>query len=302
MSVVDEGQARPTQRSHTMPASAMASLSFVAEPRAYFTFRRWIDRVIALILLIPGMFIMGCLVVLVRLTSPGPGIFRQKRVGQGGRTFLMYKIRTMRSDAEAGTGPVWTRPSDPRVTAIGRILRKLHLDELPQLINVLKGEMLLLGPRPERPEFVAVLSEQIPGYLQRLSVPPGVTGLAQINLPPDTDLDSVRRKLVLDLEYIEEAGPVLDLRMFLCTMVRLVGLPGDALMRLFRLRRHVTLSPRDPHLFHPTQWNTPHAQVASCAVGPGHLGALWHDSHKIVVTGSEQFPLADNPTICRKPR
>ena len=130
--------------------------------------------------------------LLVRLTSRGPGIYKQARVGKDGRKFMMYKIRTMRQDAEAASGPMWTQAHDPRVTFLGRVLRKLHLDELPQLFNVLKGEMSLVGPRPERPEFVRVLAEAIPGYRNRLAVRPGVTGLAQVNLPPDTDIASVR--------------------------------------------------------------------------------------------------------------
>lgn len=211
----------------------------------YFAWKRVFDRIAAILLLIPGLPVIAILTLLVRLTSRGPGIFCQKRVGQDGCPFLMYKIRTMRQDAEAATGPVWTQQSDPRITLVGRILRKLHLDEFPQLFNVLKGEMSLIGPRPERPEFVAVLAEQIPGYLQRLAVPPGITGLSQINLPPDTDLDSVRRKLVLDLEYIEQAGPLLDFRMLCCTLTRLLGLPGEQVMTLFGLRRHVTLPAND---------------------------------------------------------
>src|SRR6185436_18198088 len=139
---------------------------------------------------------------------------------------------------ETKSGPVWSAPgSDPRVTRLGYWLRKLHLDELPQLFNVLRGEMSLIGPRPERPEFVKVLAESIPGYMDRLRVAPGITGLAQINLPPDTDLNSVRRKLVLDLEYIETASFLLDLRMFVCTLFRLIGVRGDTAMRVMWLTR-----------------------------------------------------------------
>jgi hypothetical protein len=147
----------------------------------------------------------------------------------------------MRLDAETGTGPVWTSGKrDPRITPLGRILRSLHLDELPQLFNVLRGEMSLIGPRPERPEFVVVLAEEIPGYMNRLAVLPGITGLAQINLPPDTDLDSVRPKQILDLDYIRTAGPWLDLRMLLCTLLRLVGISGARAMRLMRVDRSVS--------------------------------------------------------------
>jgi lipopolysaccharide/colanic/teichoic acid biosynthesis glycosyltransferase len=212
-------------------------------PSPYFRWKGVIGWVLALILLLPGLPIIGILVLLVRLTSKGPGIHRQTRIGKDGKPFTMYKIRTMAHDTEAQIGVVWTRPGDARITHLGRVLRKLHLDELPQLFNVLKGEMHLIGPRPERPEFVHALAKVVPGYTNRLAVRPGITGLAQINLPPDTDLESVRCKLALDLEYVGSAGPVLDIRMFLCTCVRLLGLPGEYSMRMFQLQRDVTNHP-----------------------------------------------------------
>jgi hypothetical protein len=163
-----------------------------------------------------------------------------------GRIFIMYKLRTMRHDAEAASGPVWATDEDPRVTAVGRFLRKLHLDELPQLFNVVRGDMDLFGPRPERPEFVEFLSRQIVGYERRLRVRPGVSGLAQINLPPDTDFDSVRRKLVLDNFYINNAGPWLDAQMFLCSLLRLVGVPGHLAMQWLALDfRGLLVTPLD---------------------------------------------------------
>jgi len=208
---------------------------------SYFKWKGLIDAVLAVVLLIPALPIIGVLVLLVRVTSRGPGIYRQSRVGKHGRVFRMYKIRTMTDNAEEKSGPVWTRRNDGRITRVGRLLRKLHLDEFPQLFNVLRGDMSLIGPRPERPEFVGVLADEIPGYANRLTVQPGITGLAQINLPPDTDMDSVRRKLVLDLEYIKTAGVLLDVRMFLCTSVRLLGLPGALAMHTFGLHRHVVV-------------------------------------------------------------
>jgi lipopolysaccharide/colanic/teichoic acid biosynthesis glycosyltransferase len=209
----------------------------------YFGWKGMVDRLGAGLLLVPGLPMIAVLVALIRLTSRGPGIYSQKRVGKDGVVYTMYKLRSMRIDAEAGTGPVWcATEKDTRITPLGYWLRKLHLDELPQLINVLRGEMSLIGPRPERPEFVRVLGETIPDYLDRLLVRPGITGLAQINLPPDTDLNSVRRKLVLDREYIANASLLLDLRMFFSTFFRMVGLKGEAAMRLMCLRRdvHVT--------------------------------------------------------------
>jgi hypothetical protein len=119
---------------------------------------------------------------------------------------------------------------------LGHFLRKLHLDELPQLINVVKKEMSLIGPRPERPEIASVLAEDIPGYTDRLIVLPGVTGLAQINLPPDATLDDVQRKIRLDMKYIKLAGPWLDARILMSTLARMLGVPGELAMRLFGLR------------------------------------------------------------------
>jgi len=185
---------------------------------------------------------MGILILGIRLTSRGPAIYRQKRVGLRGRVFAMFKLRSMHCDAEATSGPVWCSPSgDPRVTPLGYWLRRLHLDELPQLYNVACGEMALVGPRPERPEFVKILGEQIPGYMERLEVLPGITGLAQVNLPPDTDFDSVRRKLVLDQEYIQTANLMLDARIILCTVLRVLGLRGRRAASLLGLARVVEL-------------------------------------------------------------
>ena len=209
-------------------------------PSSYFHWKGILDRAAAIALLIPGLPMIGLLVFLIRWNSRGPGIYRQRRVGKDGRIFTMYKLRSMRIDAESTTGPVWcSAGSDPRVTKLGYWLRKLHLDELPQLYNVLRGEMSLIGPRPERPEFVQILAESLPDYLDRVRVAPGITGLAQINLPPDTDLNSVRRKLILDLEYIETAGPSLDIRMFLCTLTRIMGIKGDLAMKFMGLKRRI---------------------------------------------------------------
>jgi lipopolysaccharide/colanic/teichoic acid biosynthesis glycosyltransferase len=165
---------------------------------------------LAVVLLLVAIPVIVLTAILVRCTSRGPAIYRQTRVGQHGRLFTMFKIRTMRRDAEVLTGPVWATATDPRATWIGNKLRTLHLDELPQLVNVIRGEMSLVGPRPERPEFTHRLALEVPGYLDRLAVRPGITGLAQINLPADADAGSVRRKLVLDLAYIRRRSLWLD--------------------------------------------------------------------------------------------
>ncbi len=129
----------------------------------------------------------------------------------------------MYSNCEAISGVAWSTKRDPRITTIGRIFRKLHIDELPQLLNVIRGDMSLVGPRPERPEFVGPLSEKIPYYTERLLVRPGVTGLAQIQLPADTSIESVRTKLVLDRCYVKKGSAWLDLRIMLGTVIYLVG-------------------------------------------------------------------------------
>ena len=173
-------------------------------------------------------------VLLVRLTSRGPAIYTQTRVGRGGRIFTLYKSRTMRHDCEKQTGPRWSPPNDPRITPVGRILRKLHLDELPQLWNVVRGEMSLIGPRPERPEIVARLREAVPGYDRRHAVRPGITGYAQIHLPPDTCLRSVKNKLVYDLFYIRHRSPVMELFILLATGLKLLGM-----MRIYQRQPRV---------------------------------------------------------------
>src|SRR5262249_55106805 len=156
-------------------------------------------------------------------------------LGRFGRPFLIYKLRTMTHNCEQESGVRWAVPGDPRVTRLGRFLRKTHLDELPQLWNVLRGDMSLVGPRPERPEFVPGLERAIPGYRPRLLVKPGVTGLAQVQLPADTDIPSVRRKLAYDLYYIRSGGLWLDLRLLASTALRLAGVPYGVGIRLFRL-------------------------------------------------------------------
>ena len=168
----------------------------------------FIIAVVGLIVAAPVMLLVA---IAVRLTSPGPVLFRQKRVGLNGKHFTLYKFRSMRVDAEAGTGAVWAKRNDPRVTRIGGFLRKTRLDELPQLFNVVTGKMAIVGPRPERPEFVSVLAEQIPFYRQRHAVKPGVTGWAQINYKYGDTIEDTIVKLEYDLYYIKNLSPSLDL-------------------------------------------------------------------------------------------
>ncbi len=264
-------------------------------PTSYCRWKSLLGRMLALILLVPMLPVIGLLVLLVRLTSRGPGIYRQTRVGKDGRSFTMYKIRTMRLDAETN-GAVWADLHDDRNTSLGNMLRKLHLDEFPQLFNVLKGEMVLVGPRPERPEFVHVLAEEIPEYLQRLSVHPGITGLAQINLPPDTDLESVRRKLVLDLEYIETAGFWLDVRILAYTFMRISRVSARIAVRTTKTARQVAPAKQ-------TQRPIVQADLPRLAViSPHGNGANGRNGHRTV--GKEPThlklqsdqPVADTPS------
>ncbi len=192
----------------------------------YHKYKRFWEFPLALLLFIPVIALTAFLILLIRMTSQGPGIYSQLRTGRGGKNFKMHKLRSMYLDAE-DFGPQWCAGDlDPRTTPLGRWLRKLHLDELPQIINVLKNEMSFCGPRPERPEFVEKLDHFVPYYRSRLLVRPGITGFSQINLPPDTCLKSVLRKQTLDLEYVETGRFVSDLRMIMCTALRLVGISG----------------------------------------------------------------------------
>ncbi len=167
------------------------------------------------LLFLPLMVLIG---IAVKLDSPGPIIYRQRRLGRWGRVFTIYKFRTMKKDAEKHSGAVWAMQNDPRVTRIGRFLRATHLDELPQLANVIKGDMSLVGPRPERPEIASALAEKIPGYWQRLEVRPGITGLAQVRYRYDSCLEDVKHKLRYDLFYIRNASFLLDLRILFDTI------------------------------------------------------------------------------------
>jgi lipopolysaccharide/colanic/teichoic acid biosynthesis glycosyltransferase len=153
-------------------------------------------------------------------------LYQQTRVGQYGRPFTLYKFRSMYADAEARTGVVWASKDDPRVTPVGRWLRRLRLDELPQFFNVLKGDMAIVGPRPERPEFVKVLSEKIPYYRQRHFVKPGITGWAQINYKYGDTIEDTIVKLEYDLYYIKHMSPALDAFIIFQTLKTMLRLRG----------------------------------------------------------------------------
>jgi sugar transferase (PEP-CTERM system associated) len=173
-------------------------------------YQRLTNMFVATVGLIVGLPFMLLTALAVRLSSPGPILYRQVRVGLGDAPFTLYKFRSMREDAEAATGAVWAQKDDPRVTPVGRLIRRIRFDELPQIFNVLKGEMAIVGPRPERPEFVRALSEQIPYYRQRHCVRPGITGWAQISYKYGDTLEDTITKLEYDLYYIKNMSMALD--------------------------------------------------------------------------------------------
>jgi lipopolysaccharide/colanic/teichoic acid biosynthesis glycosyltransferase len=196
---------------------------------------RILNVVVSVVAMVVTFPIMMLVALAVRLTSRGPVLYSQIRVGvdrrfrenrkddrrgydYGGRLFKMYKFRTMRVDAESDGRAVWATKSDPRTTSVGKFLRKTRLDELPQLYNVLRGDMNVVGPRPERPTIFAELRENIPQYPQRQRVKPGITGWAQINQSYDSCMDDVREKVKFDLEYVSRQGFVEDVRIMSMTL------------------------------------------------------------------------------------
>jgi len=188
------------------------SLAAVAATRAD------LDIVCALTGLILASPLLAITAALVKLTSQGPALYHQKRVGLHGREFTVHKFRSMRHDAEAGTGAVWATAGDARVTAVGKFIRRTRLDEIPQLWNVLIGDMSMVGPRPERPEFVGSLTEQIPFYGLRHSVRPGVTGWAQVRYTYGASVEDAMEKLQFDLFYIKHMTIAFDLFVLLSTV------------------------------------------------------------------------------------
>ncbi len=230
------------------PAAVEVARIPYPEPRPPGRLRRTIDIVGALTLIVVLAPVLALVAAAVRVTSPGPVIYRQTRVGlnrrsgldrrdgphgslvldrrrvdrrtitSAGKLFRIMKFRTMVENAEAKVGPTWASKNDARITSIGRIMRKTRLDELPQLFNILKGDMSFIGPRPERPFFVERFRRAIPGYMERLSVPPGVTGLAQVEHHYDQNVEDVRLKLEYDVRYVRGQSLWLDLKILLKTV------------------------------------------------------------------------------------
>ena len=181
-------------------------------------YKRCASTIMSIIGLVLGLPLIPFIALAIRLSSPGPILYRQRRVGRGGAAFYCYKFRTMRADAEADTGPTWAADDDPRITSVGRFLRRSRLDEIPQLWNVLMGDMSLVGPRPERPEFVERLRQDIPFYDLRHTIRPGITGWAQISYRYGASVEDAKEKLCYDLFYIKNMSLGLDLLIYFRTI------------------------------------------------------------------------------------
>jgi len=208
------------------PSWLIFSDGFSSGRQLQMLLKRGFDIVASAILLILVSPLILVTALLVKLDSRGPAFYRQTRVGLNGRRFVILKLRSMRSDAEAGGAAIWARKGDARITRIGRIIRLVRVDELPQLWTVLTGDMSFVGPRPERPEFVAELERQIPFYAERHMVKPGITGWAQINYPYGASLEDARHKLEYDLYYSKNSSPFLDVLIILQTMRVLLWAEG----------------------------------------------------------------------------
>jgi lipopolysaccharide/colanic/teichoic acid biosynthesis glycosyltransferase len=203
--------------------------SFVDEVKVsgfYLLAKRVMDLVGGALGLLLFVLALPVVSLATAVESGRPIFYRQRRLGQGGRTFQVIKVRTMRKDAEADGQAHWAKDDDPRATKVGRLLRRAHLDELPQMFNVLRGEMSLVGPRPERPELVSDLEKKIPFYRARLLTKPGVTGWAQINFGKGSSVEGSSEKLEYDLYYIKRRSLLFDLWIVLRTIGEVLGFRG----------------------------------------------------------------------------
>ena len=209
------------------PSWLIFSDGFSAGRRLSSAGKRLFDIVVSIVILVLFAPLIALTALAVKLESSGPAFFRQRRVGLYGEPFELLKLRSMREDAEVGGKAVWAQQDDPRVTRVGSVIRKLRIDELPQAWSVLKGEMSFVGPRPERPQFVADLEARLPYYAERHMVKPGITGWAQINYPYGASIDDSRQKLEFDLYYAKNYSPLLDVLILLQTL-RVVLWPEGA--------------------------------------------------------------------------
>ena len=198
--------------SATVHGPFVLGLSKEERVNTYLSVKYACDKIVAAVLLVALAPLMILVALLVKLSSKGPAIFKQERLTDNSRVFTMYKFRTMRMDAEKNSGAVWAKENDSRVTRLGAFLRKSRLDELPQLVNVLNGEMSLIGPRPERPEIASELIQEIPDFRHRTKQRAGITGLAQVRSGYAACNSSYRRKVALDKFYVENCSAALDIR------------------------------------------------------------------------------------------
>ena|ERR1700722_1412480 len=231
----------PQENRSAAPFAGMPPVKEAPAANGYLPVKAALDLVLGFVLLIVAIPIVLLAVILIKLTSAGPAIYTQTRIGRYGQPFTIYKLRSMTHNCESLTGAMWATPGDSRVTTVGRWLRRTHIDELPQLWNVLRGEMSLIGPRPERPEFLPALEQAIPCYRQRLHVRPGLTGFAQVQLPPDSDLDSVRIKLAYDLHYLHNMRLLFELRIYVATVFKVLGVTHETIRSLCRFPACATI-------------------------------------------------------------
>ncbi len=190
--------------------------------------KRLLDIGVSLLVILVGLPFWLLLIAVIKFSSKGPVFYLQERVGKNGRVFRIVKFRSMYQDAESKSGPRWADKDDPRVTPVGRILRRMHLDEIPQFFNILEGSMSLVGPRPERPFFVEQFIKEIPLYRRRLNVRPGLTGWAQVKHKYDASVEDVRTKLRFDLFYIENMSIRMDVKILIHTFFRMITAKGQA--------------------------------------------------------------------------
>jgi lipopolysaccharide/colanic/teichoic acid biosynthesis glycosyltransferase len=252
---------------------------WLSRPIWYGSCKTILEFCACLVMLVLAAPVILFAAVLVKLTSRGPAFYTQTRLGLDGREYTIYKLRSMFHNCERHSGACWSTAGDPRVTPVGRWLRRLHIDELPQLWNVLRGDMSLVGPRPERPEFIPHLEEALPLYRLRRGVLPGVTGLAQVQLPPDTDLESVRRKLAYDLYYVYNGNLWLDVQLLAATAIHVMGVPYSLIGKFLFLPRsetveaayqslsaeHRTLRQADSAVTSPAAGTLVDVEMATCA-------------------------------------
>lgn len=211
------------QLTNRVPLGAINQIWFLENlseggKKTYEEMKRFFDIIFSVIMLVIVASFIPFVALIIKLSSPGPIFYRQKRVGQNGNNFEIIKFRTMQKDAEKETGAVWAQKNDPRITLLGKLMRKTRIDELPQLWNILKGEMSFVGPRAERPEFHQILKEQIPFYEERYIIKPGLSGWAQINYQYGSSVSDAAQKLQYDLYYIKNRSLILDLGIILKTV------------------------------------------------------------------------------------